>query len=84
MGYTVTYGPVRVRKKQKRTSIILSVLFFGLFCAFARHFYAEDIRALRNIILPGAAIDELIQQLQDGENITTSVAAFCESVLHGK
>lgn len=87
MGYNITYGTARVRTNRKRTSRLqlgLTVLFFGLFCAIARRYWAEEVAVLGDLLLPQTAVQNLIEDLQAGESIAGAVSAFCETVIYGR
>lgn len=86
MGYKLIYGPTRekaTRRRNKWPLMVMSCLFFGLFCTLAQQFLREELQILYKILLPDAPIDDLIRDLQEGESIVQAVVAFCEDMLHG-
>lgn len=90
MGYRIDYGthgggkfplkPRRIRKKWVVTGI-----FVGLFALSMLH--SEVRMGVRDAVLPGdeavtaAALQELVSDLQAGEDYSQAVTAFCESVI---
>lgn len=87
MGYRVVYGPEReksLRPRRKWPLILLISGFFLLFCGFAQHFYWEELALIYQLLLPSDAMEALVGQIKEGENMMQAVAAFCEDVLHGR
>ena len=87
MGYRVVYGPEREKTSRPRGKwpfMLLVSGFFVLFCGFAQHFYWEELTLLYQLVLPREAMEELVGQIKEGENVMQAVAAFCEDVLHGR
>lgn len=95
MGYRITYeGTGGVRTKtfyQPRRLPLLIGAFLTLFLLLTCAFWPAGKEQLRQIIIPGdpditqQAVSELVTDLQNGEDFTDSVTAFCREIIrHGK
>lgn len=86
MGYRIVYGHQSKPGKPAFTkirSLILTVCFFALFCACARYFFQEEIGLLFDVIFPNGIVEELVQNISNGEGITQVVEAFCQEIFRG-
>lgn len=87
MSYRVVYGPEQVKSTRNGRKWLFPALvcgFFLLFCGFARLFYWQELELIYQILLPNSAMEVLVGQIKEGEEIVQAVAAFCEDMLHGR
>lgn len=90
MGYRIDYG---VRTKDSRRvypgkTVLLSLLFFGLFLAGVYRYWPEGTAVLHRLIsadswkLTANALETMAEQLRDGQPLTHAVTAFCREIVH--
>lgn len=84
MGYTIRYGPHRL-KKRKRPALTLAVL--ALLAALAIHVvWPESIAKTWELLFPTIsqsqdAFQEMVAQIRGGEPLGDAVTAFCQEVI---
>lgn len=95
MGYRITYegtGGVRTKTfyQPKRLPWLIGASLI-LFLLLTYSFWPQGKEQLRKIVIPGdpdvtqQAVSELIVDLQNGEDFSDSVTAFCREIIrHGK
>ena len=90
MAYRIEYDtsvPCRQRCCGKPKVTLLAAGFFLLFLLLVNLFWPAGGDLLREILLPGdpavtaEAVDSLIENLEDGETVSDSVAAFCREII---
>lgn len=74
MGYKISYT------KRSHRSVWLTLGFFGLFLVFAWVFLGDQ---LRQLVFP-RQLEELIEVLRQGRDLSNAVDAFCQGLLDGK
>lgn len=89
MGYMIEYGcgtGVKLPVKKKKRWVIPIVLLLA--ASLLGAVFVPEIRiALRDIILPGdgavtaEALQNLAEDLKDGEGVADAVTAFCQQIL---
>lgn len=87
MGYKITYGPAREKRKAQPVRIRPVHIWLGIMilAVFVRLIgYGDDIMKL---ILPGdpavtaAALENITQELTAGESISDAFSEFCQEIV---
>ena len=91
MGYRIEYeGTIPIRQAPSCTRLRLRSLmagFFLVFCIGVRLLWPEGTRLLQSYFLPGdltvteAAFSEMISDIRTGNDIGSSVTAFCQRII---
>lgn len=92
LGYRVEYGPVKkVRGLEKRVSRVASLTAVSmlLFFLLVGSFWPEGAEIMRRLVFPGdpavtaAALEELTEDLREGESLPDSLRGFCIRIFEG-
>lgn len=86
MGYKIYYGKASIQRKPRGRlrRFLLTAGFFALFILTAQLLLPAQLHRLREALLPTAGLENLVSQLQQGENIVDAVTAFCYDIIHGR
>ena len=79
--YTSSAHPVTRWPRWRRW--VLRLLFFTLFAAAAWQIVPDELIALRQIILP-LDVEQMVEELLDGNGIAQAVTTFCQEIFHGQ
>lgn len=87
MGYQITYGPTKKRGSKRPTKRLLGLVIVTLIIAGSLIRISGYDEILLQFLLPGdpavtaAALENMVQNLHDGENVQEAFAGFCREII---
>ena len=90
MAYRIDYDKTGTRKRiepAKSRIAVYTAAFFLLFLLLVNLFWPDGTGFLRQSLIPGdpdvtaAAVDSLIDDLKDGQQVSDAITAFCRELI---
>lgn len=83
MGYRIIYGKKKAgfRALSKRSKILILAIAGCILLVAASYFWGADVYLPGDREVTGAALENMVDLLQDGEKLSDAIVIFCREII---